>query len=373
MMMMLLLLLLVVVVGVVVVGVMVVVVGVLLLLLLVVWCVRVWHLRSRIFCPTPPTAPRKPKAGASSASASPAEARPSPQAQSPQSQPAAGVASAAVESAPGENTGCTSLAEYNPAAKDYHPVKSACWAAGEHVPYHALAVTFSAIEGTTKRLEMVSSLRNFFRSVIALTPHELVPCIYLCTNDLAPAYEGIELGVGDSILMKAVGNATGRTTQQIKARIEELGDLGEVAYESRGKQKTLSFAKASKRLSVLQVFDKFTEIAKMSGNKSQQRKVDIIQSLIVACRESEAKYMVRALGGKLRIGLAETSVLVALGHAITFTPPSSVLPLAVVDASKGVKEEVWKGMCEENVLKMKTVFSECPNYGKIIPVLIDKG
>ena len=48
-------------------------------------------------------------------------------------------------------------------------------------------------------------LGNFFQSVLALSPLQLAKCVYLCTNALAPAYEGIELGIGDSIIMKAVG------------------------------------------------------------------------------------------------------------------------------------------------------------------------
>lgn len=45
-------------------------------------------------------------------------------------------------------------------------------------------------------------------------------------KQLAPAYEGIELGIGESILMKAVADSTGRTLAMVKSSFQELGDLG---------------------------------------------------------------------------------------------------------------------------------------------------
>ena len=59
------------------------------------------------------------------------------------------------------------------------------------------------------RLKMIEILSNFFRSVTVLTPDDLRFCVYLCLNQLAPAYEGIELGLGDTVLMKAIAQATG--------------------------------------------------------------------------------------------------------------------------------------------------------------------
>lgn len=84
--------------------------------------------------------------------------------------------------------------DYNPAKPNYHPISDACWAEGQPVPYLALAKTLEAIEETSSRLKIVETLANYFRSVMALTPDDLLPSVYMCLNQLAPAYHGLELG-----------------------------------------------------------------------------------------------------------------------------------------------------------------------------------
>jgi len=46
---------------------------------------------------------------------------------------------------------------------------------------------------------------------------------------VAPDYEGLELGIGDSILIASICEATGRSTTSVNASYESEGDLGSVA------------------------------------------------------------------------------------------------------------------------------------------------
>lgn len=58
------------------------------------------------------------------------------------------------------------------------------------MPYIALTRTLELIEETSARLKMIEILSNYFRSLIVLSPEDLLPSVYLCLNQLAPAYEG---------------------------------------------------------------------------------------------------------------------------------------------------------------------------------------
>ncbi|KAG7454963.1 hypothetical protein MATL_G00251460 [Megalops atlanticus] len=153
--------------------------------------------------------------------------------------------------------------EYDPSQPNYHPVEHACWSRGQRVPYLAVARTLEKIEEESGRLKNIETLSNLLRSVIALSPDDLLCCVYLCLNQLGPAYLGVELGVGETVLMRAVAQATGRQLDKIKAEAQEKGDLGLVAESSRSNQRMM-FAPAS--LTAAGVFSKLKEIAKMSGN-----------------------------------------------------------------------------------------------------------
>ncbi|XP_061150885.1 DNA ligase 1 isoform X2 [Syngnathus typhle] len=260
--------------------------------------------------------------------------------------------------------------DYNPSRANYHPLEHACWKEGQKVPYLAVARTFEKIEEDSGRLRNIETLANLFRSVLLLSPDDLLCCVYLCLNQLGPAYLGMELGIGETVLMKAVAQATGRQLDKIKAEAQERGDLGLVAESSRSNQRTM-FRPAS--LTAGGVFKKLKEIASMSGNSAMNKKIDIIKGLFVACRFSEARYIVRSLAGKLRIGLAEQSVLSALSQAVCLTTPQKGTSPAVMDVGKGMTTESRRAWIEEKSLILKQTYCEMPNYDILLPVLLREG
>ena len=198
------------------------------------------------------------------------------------------------------------------------------WKRGSKVPYKAVVDTFDAVGAISGRLEKESLLSRLFQAVLLTSPSELEAVVYLISNEVAPSYEGLELGIGDSLLVKAVSEATGRTKNSVQDDYTREGDLGKVALSSRAKQNTLNFGAKLTPLSVSDVLEKFRSITKIKGDRAQQRKVDVIKALMIKCQGNEAMYIVRALQGKLRIGIAAQTVLVSLATAFAACVPQGI-------------------------------------------------
>ncbi|OBZ79184.1 DNA ligase 1 [Grifola frondosa] len=225
---------------------------------------------------------------------------------------------------------------------------------------------FALIEATTKRIEKTSLLTGF-----PLASHSsqcegdtnslLQACIYALIGS-AQITSGSKLGIGESLLVKAIGESTGRSLAVVKADLKKEGDLGLVAMNSKNSQKTLF---KPKPLTVPFVFTNLKEIALSSGHSSQNKKVSIITKLLAACQGSEAKYIVRSLEGKLRIGNAERTVLVALAHASVLAEQEA--------ANKRLNKEKLAARLEQAASILKSVYSELPTYDLVIPALLEVG
>jgi DNA ligase-1 len=249
----------------------------------------------------------------------------------------------------------------------FHPVGAAVWKAGQPVPYKALVAAFHDIEATTKRLEITEVLCNLFRSIIALTPEDLAASVYLACNKLAPEFKGVEIGLGDSLLIKALQSSMGSNSAHIKKKYEELGDLGVVA-NLLAKSKRSLFGFKPRELTVRGVLSSYREIAGISGTGSEKIKRGKISKMLSDAVKEESKYLVRGLQGKLRIGLAEQTVLTALAQAIFITPSANMLDTRVGQPKDKSAEDM--GVAVDAV---KQAFSECPSYDELTAALLNFG
>lgn len=76
------------------------------------------------------------------------------------------------------------------------------WTEGNGAPYALLVHALQALTSTRSRITILSILTNVLRILIVHDPESVLPALYLLSNSLSPAWQGIELGVGGSIISK---------------------------------------------------------------------------------------------------------------------------------------------------------------------------
>ena len=176
--------------------------------------------------------------------------------------------------------------------------------------YEQLAEVFEAIEATSKRLEMTELLVKLLKE----TPKGLVDkVVYLTQGKLYPDYMGIELGMAEKLVEKAISFASGRPEAEVESAFHRTGDLGLAAQEVLKKRSQSTLMK--KQLTVEAVYGTFDKIAHATGDRSVNAKIKLLSSLLIDASPGEAKFVTRMALGKLRVGIADMTILDALAIA----------------------------------------------------------
>jgi DNA ligase-1 len=173
-----------------------------------------------------------------------------------------------------------------------------------------LATVFEKIDATTKRLEMTSLLVDLIKETPA---EEIRKVVYLLQGKLYPDYEGVELGLAEKLLIKAVAEVTGRKEKTVEGDYKKIGDLGSTVEKLVEKRSQMTLSR--RPLTVNSVYGTFDKIAHASGAGSVEMKVRLLISLLNDASPLEAKYIARMAVGKLRLGVADMTVLDALAGA----------------------------------------------------------
>lgn len=164
-----------------------------------------------------------------------------------------------------------------------------------------LAEALARLEAGGRRLQAIDVLAGLFARV---PPSELDAIVYLVQGQLRPAYEGVEFGVGERLLLRALAQAYDSGEAALARRLRRLGDLGLVA-------ESLAEAPPRRRLTVAQTYDALLAVARASGPGAVERKIHLLVTLLGRAAPLEARYLVRVVQGRLRLGIGDATVIEA--------------------------------------------------------------
>ncbi|MCK4968555.1 MAG: hypothetical protein KAS12_05850, partial [Candidatus Aenigmarchaeota archaeon] len=166
--------------------------------------------------------------------------------------------------------------------------------------YKLLSDVFSRLEKTSERLKKTEILAEFLESCNA---DDIYSAVLLVQGRVFPQWSQKDMGIASLLMVKAIAKAYGRSDLDVENQWQKCGDLGLVAEElSKTRRQATLFKKT---LTVKLVHESLKSLSELEGLKSQDKKLAIISSLLTSATDTQAKYLVRAIIGDLRIGVAD--------------------------------------------------------------------
>ena len=193
------------------------------------------------------------------------------------------------------------------------------------------------LEDTSKRLEMIDILSEVFSKT---KQDEINATVNFIQEQLLPPFYGIQLGIADKMVEKVIALAYDKDLKSVSEDYKRIGDLGEVAEKNSKKEKTSN-------LKVKEVYERLYKIAEISGEGSVEDKINMLSDLLKEVSQEDAKFVVRFVMGKLRLGVGEATIMEALSKAKT--------------GSRDFKKEIEKA------------FNLCSDLGYTAEILYSKG
>lgn len=166
-----------------------------------------------------------------------------------------------------------------------------------------LAFFLEKLEKTSSRIEITKILADLFSNS---NLSEIDKVCYLSLGLLRPKYESLVFNLAEKMVIESLAVGFGRNKDDIISLFKNTGDLGDVAF-------LLSSTKRTRGdLPVDEVYKLLFELAKDEGEGSQERKIKKLADVLVSLEPISAKFVVRIVLGKLRLGFSDKTILDAL-------------------------------------------------------------
>jgi len=223
--------------------------------------------------------------------------------------------------------------------------------------FNRLSQLFSKLESTSKRLEMIDLLSDFFKIINESKDFEdLDKIIYLLQGQLTPNIKKFpKMGLAEKMIIEALSVHSGVDVKRIKEVLVKKGDIGaaaELILLKKKKQKSLFDYNNEKEGSVIsldisELYAELKKIALSEGAGSHDTKLGILRGLIRKCSPLETKYLLRIITSTLRVGIQSPTIIEGL--ALGFT-------------SKKENKEI-----------IERAYTLYPDLGEIAQLLAEKG
>ena len=192
--------------------------------------------------------------------------------------------------------------------------------------FYELAQLFSKLENTSKRLEMIDILSNFFKEIQLKNDYdELDKIIYLLQGQLVSNIKQFpKMGIAEKMIIEALSLHSGINKTKIKQILVKKGDIGstaELILSKKKKQKSIfDFENDSSKIDSIEITELYAElkkIAKTGGSGSHDVKLGILRGLMKD--PLETKYLLRIITSTLRVGVSTQTIIDGLAVGFTGT------------------------------------------------------
>ncbi len=184
--------------------------------------------------------------------------------------------------------------------------------------FSQLSQYFEKLEETASRLSMIEILSDLFKHT---SKDEIDKVIYLTQGRIAPFFEATEIGMAEKQVANAIAMAYDSTKEDVLKLYGKLGDMGktveQLSIRHSGKQGTSASRTDSgqARVTVSEVFEILTTIAKTSGEGTVEKRQILLSDLLKKIDPISAKHLVRIPLGNMRLGIGDPTVLDGLATA----------------------------------------------------------
>ena len=168
--------------------------------------------------------------------------------------------------------------------------------------FSELSIYFERISQVSSRLEITRILAELFKK---LTPDEIEKVVYLLQGKVRPAYEGIDFGMAEKMIIKAAVSALNIEKSFFEKEFKRIGDLGKTIEYFKKQYRSFE----EKDLETIVVYEIFYHLATSSGVGSQEVKINFLAQLIRQMDSLSSRFLVRLPTGNIRMGFSDMTVL----------------------------------------------------------------